>query len=311
MQNNTMRDESYKKQLANFIFEKYGLTIKSITPTKRGFYGETWQLNTINQRYYAKLLYYKEYQDVYKSSFNVIEYLNNQGIDYIPTIIKTKDNTLYCEYDNAVLGIFNWIDGENIETDETKPFEYELLANIYTLPTNHLTIRKEDFSTKSATTFFEQWELSKDQAILDILNKYQDKLYYRAKRLEFFSNLCKQDMSNFYITHGDAGGNFYVSKDKNYLVDWDDVLLAPIERDAWVMGFCDWARDLFENILAKHNIHYTLKFERLAYYAYYMFFFWLTWLVKCAPASEIEDYFKGYNTKRIEYADILWQKAQK
>lgn len=124
-----------------------------------------------------------------------------------------------------------------------------------------------------------------------------------------FAALCRKDTSHFYITHGDAGGNFFVSGDKAFLLDWDDVLLAPPERDAWVMGFRDWARCLFQRSLREQGIEYSLKPERLAYYSYYMFFFWLAWLVRCSDAKEIESFLAEYGEKRIEYADDLWKKS--
>ena len=87
------------------------------------------------------------------------------------------------------------------------------------------------------------------------------------------------------------------------------MLLAPPERDAWVMGFRDWARCLFQRSLREQGIEYSLKPERLAYYSYYMFFFWLAWLVRCSDAKEIESFLAEYGEKRIEYADDLWKKS--
>ncbi len=171
-------------------------------------------------------------------------------------------------------------------------------------------IRKEDFSGKSADAFFEQWKQTKDRDVLSFLEKNQEKLKYRADRLAFFADLCRKDTSHFYITHGDAGGNFMVNGDSHFLIDWDDVLLTPPERDAWVMGFCDWARCLFQKTLSENGIQYALRPERLAYYCYYMFFFWLTWIMKCSGAEDVENYFKGYNDERIEYADALWSQSQ-
>ena len=78
---------------------------------------------------------------------------------------------------------------------------------------------------------------------------------------------------------------------------------------AWVMGFRDWARCLFQRSLREQGIEYSLKPERLAYYSYYMFFFWLAWLVRCSDAKEIESFLAEYGEKRIEYADDLWKKS--
>ena len=52
---------------------------------------------------------------------------------------------LFTCFDGAVLGVFQWIDGKNIETDATKAFEYQMLANIYRIPADGLNIRREQF----------------------------------------------------------------------------------------------------------------------------------------------------------------------
>lgn len=307
MQNQTARTAAYRKALAGFIEKEYRLREVSLTPAKRGFYGETWRLESKEKRCFVKLVYFAEYQPVYARSFQVIDFLCGKGIDFISTIVKTADGRLYTCFDGAVLGIFDWIDGENLETDETKIPEYRMLARIYAVSPDGLALPREDFSGKSADAFFRQWERTTDKDILSLLEKNRAKLADRADRLRHFSSLCRKDGSGFFITHGDAGGNFFVSADKYYLVDWDDALLAPPERDAWVMGFRDWARCLFEKTLRQNGIAYTLRPERLAYYGYYMFFFWLTWLVRCADAQEVEEFFEEYGGERTAYADALWQ----
>ncbi|MFR1787064.1 phosphotransferase [Ruthenibacterium lactatiformans] len=307
--NQTERTEAYEKNLKSFLCEEYGFRGIAITPAKRGFYGETWRLDTPGKSYFVKLVYFADHQYIYTCSFGVMDFLRSKGIDFISAIVKTTEGALFTRFDGAVLGVFNWIDGENIETDETKIREYQMLAKIYTVPSDGVHIRREDFSGKSADMFFKQWALSKDSEILLLLEKNRAKLEYRSHRLQHFAALCRKDTSHFYITHGDAGGNFFVSGDKAFLLDWDDVLLAPPERDAWVMGFRDWARCLFQRSLREQGIEYSLKPERLAYYSYYMFFFWLAWLVRCSDAKEIESFLAEYGEKRIEYADDLWKKS--
>ena len=70
-----------------------------------------------------------------------------------------------------------------------------------------------------------------------------------------------QDSSHVYLTHGDAGGNFFVCGNRNYIFDWDEVMYAPLERDAWVMGCYDWARKLFNDTLRANGIPYQLRME--------------------------------------------------
>jgi hypothetical protein len=201
--------------------------------------------------------------------------------------------------------VFEWIDGENVETDETKIPEYDMLAKVYTVPVCDIQIPREDFSGISANSFFELWKALNDKKITSLLEQHRTKLEYRAERLKYYSKLCQGDTTGFVITHGDAGGNFIVSGDRYYIVDWDDPIFAPPERDAWVMGFRDWASCIFHKALRKNGINYNLRRERLAYYSYYMFFYWLYWLTKCSSADDIEGYFNDWGDDRIEYADKM------
>jgi hypothetical protein len=232
-----------------------------------------------------------------------VEHLCTHGINFISKIVKTSDGRLCTQFDGAVLGIFEWIDGENVETDETKIPEYDMLAKVYTIKPDSISIPHEDFSGKSGDIFFKQWKTLKDAKIIALFEKYCAKLEYRYKRLKYYAELCQGDTTGFVITHGDAGGNFIVSGDKYYIVDWDEPIFAPPERDAWVMGFREWACCIFHKALRRNGISYTLRNERLAYYSYYMFFYWLYWITECSPAEEIEDYFKDWGDDRIEYAD--------
>ena len=45
----------YKTELAAFIEREYGLAATSIVPAKRGYYGETWRMDTADGRYFLKL----------------------------------------------------------------------------------------------------------------------------------------------------------------------------------------------------------------------------------------------------------------
>lgn len=110
------RSEKYITQLLDFVQHMYGIEAVSIAPAKRGYYGETWQLATANSRYFLKLDY-SPHQSVYEKSFPVVEHLCNNGIDFISRIVKTANGSLSSRFDGAVLGLFDWIDGENIETD--------------------------------------------------------------------------------------------------------------------------------------------------------------------------------------------------
>ena len=303
-----VRSDEYKRCLLDFVQGEYGIEGK-LTPAKRGFYGETWRLDATDKSYFLKLDYSAAHQGIYERSFLILEHLCNHGIDFISRIVKTTDSKLYSRFDNAVLGVFEWINGENIETNETKIPEYQMLAKVYKVPIHDIAIPCEDFKGNIADKFFKQWDALEDMRICSLFEKNRVRLERSAKRLKHFAELCQRDTSGFVLTHGDAGGNFIVNGDQYYIVDWDSPMLAPPERDAWIMGFQDWAQRIFQEELQRNGIDYTLRQERLAYYGYYMFFFWITehleGFSQNQTALELEEYFNWFVEERSEYADNL------
>jgi Ser/Thr protein kinase RdoA (MazF antagonist) len=311
------RDAAYTDGLLSFIRREYSFAPVSITPAKRGYYGETWRLNTAVRSYFIKLDYSAAHKDLYERSFHIMEHLANHGIDFISRIVKTADGRLSARYDRAVLGVFDWIDGENIQNERTKIAEYQMLARIYTVPYEGLTLPREEFSTESSDLFYKQWNRLKcdnTSHILDLLEKHRELLRYRAERLKRFSKLCAADKSHFYITHGDAGGNVIVSAERYFIVDWDTPTLAPPERDAWFCLYWDWAIAAFNNELQKNGITYTLRTERLAYYCYHSFFLYLTEHLDTyfgigdrngAVTEHLSEYFNSWIEEEIKYADKI------
>jgi hypothetical protein len=234
MLNHQERDGAYINHLESFMRKNYHIDAISVTPAKRGYYGETWRLETVGGCYFIKLDYFLRHQNIFKNSLSVVEYLCNSGIDFVGRIVKTCDGGLYCFFNGAVAAVFEWIDGENIETDGTKTLEYQMLCKIYPLTKPGFKIPVAEFSNNTALRFYEKWaklkETQKETPIDTLLKNHSERLSHYAKRLEHLA----------YITHGDAGGNFLVgngedNRGRHYIVDWDEVMYAPLERDAWVM----------------------------------------------------------------------------
>ena len=189
-----------------------------------------------------------------------------------------------------------------------------MLCEIYPLTKSGFDIPTVDFSDDSTIRFYEKWEklraLQINNAVTLLFERNRENISHCASRLFYFASICKENMDDFYITHGDAGGNFFVSDGHNYIIDWDEVMYSPIERDAWVMCCYDWARELFNNTLMKNHIQYQLRPERLAFYCYHMFFHYLCEFAEDSTlhdnSKRIEDYFdNGWIEQRIKFADTI------
>ena len=306
MYSNVERSDEYKSRLLDFIRKKYGIGAFCITPAKRGFYGETWRLDASDASYFLKLVYPAAHRPVYKRSFQLIQHLCDHGISFISRIVKAVDGSLYTWFDGAILGVFDWIYGENIQNEKTKVQEYRMLAKVYSISPSSISIPREDFSGNSADRFYRLWDALHDRQLRSLFEKNRAKIEHRAARLKRFSNLCRGDTADFFITHGDAGGNVIENGDRYFIVDWDDSIVAPIERDAWFCMAWEWAMTAWGDALRENGINYALRSERLAYYCYDFFFFYLNaYLDASTRAETVEEYTDGWIEESFMYADEI------
>lgn len=317
MYNNIKRDDKYIAQLRSMISSEYGIHADSIVPAARGYYGETWRLDTDGRSYFIKLDYMPRHKQLFSKSLPVVNYLCSCGIDFVSRVVPMLNGRLSTEFNGATLGIFDWIDGQNVETDATKTPEYQLLSRIYPLSRPGFDIPCVDYSDASARQCYALWDKLKqspakgsDRLILELLENNAELLERRAIRLGDMAVHAQNAGQKLYLTHGDAGGNFYVGSERNYILDWDEVMYAPLERDAWVMCCRDWARKLFEDTLHTAGISYQLRPEVLAFYCYHMFFFYLSEFLTDAQHFDlykrIDEYFyNGWIKERVAYADTI------
>lgn len=310
--NSEIRTDKYINKLCDFINEKYDMKITNIQPTKRGFYGETWKINSLNQSFFVKIDYSQSHKHIYAQSFQIIEYINNQGIDFISQIVKTKSGQLYTHFNDGILGVFQWIDGINLDEigNDIRFEEYKMLANIYKIKTDNISISIENFKGESSNLFFNIWgNMEKTDLVSKHLEIYRPLLEHKAKRLSYFSQICKNDNSGFVITHGDSSRNIIIGKEKCYMIDWDIPLLAPPERDAWLSS-SKWGEQTFNYILKENGIDYELKAERLSYYGCYSFFMYLIEFIDkylyeldfTYTINQIDKFINEWLTKECQYA---------
>ena len=311
MYGNSIRDDGYITSLLDFIKLEYGFEAQNVIPAKRGYYGETWRLDTSDDSYFVKLDY-SPHKGIYERSFPVLENLRKNGIELISRVVKTADGRLSTRFDGAVLGVFDWIDGENVQNEQTKMAEYQMLARIYTVPPDGLVVPCEDFSGKSADAFLELWERLADTRINTLLEQNRGKLKHCAERLKKFAALCRNDFTGFVITHGDAGGNMIKNGERYSLVDWDAPMLAPPERDAWFCLHLPWAMDAFHDVLHCNGLGCSLRPERLAYYCYHYFFFYMNEVLETyfdigdgngSICDYLREYFGGWIEENLRFAE--------
>ncbi len=297
------RDDRYLGRLAAFMAQNYGIVPLRICAAKRGFYGETWKVQGADRAYFVKLVYAQTHKQTYQNSFDLAAYLTDCKLGFIPALICSKSGERFTVFDGAVMGVFEWVDGENIQNEATKKAEYRMLARIYALTRPDMPLAREDFDGQGFVELSGRLKALDDAGLNALFERLDGRIRRRAERLALFSRRCRADTTHFYITHGDAGGNIVCSGDAFYLVDWDIPKLAPPERDAWFCMGWPWATALFEQSLADAGVDYRLNPDRLAYYAYFYYFYYLNEYLKAYQAlpegreallSQIEQFCVGW-----------------
>jgi len=272
------RDKEYINGLKKSLEKDYGFSIQEMYETKRGWYGETWRVKTDKDDLFVKIDNCKHHKRRYKESLFVIEYLHANGIHYISKVIKTKKESLNTTFQNGIVGVFEFVEGENTEDYPISKL-YEKMALIYKVPAQGLHIEKENFKPGKILNAIDRYivllassDNLQDRKLLKVLEGHRGKIEFYHERLQGFAKLCRKDTSDFVITHSDAGGNVIINGDEFTIIDWDHPMLAPIERDVWPFSN---QMESIQKALKKHNVSYNPNPCRLAYYTYFMFFFYL------------------------------------
>lgn len=235
-----------KELIKEKIEQNYDLTISSLTPVKGGEASWCYIVKTkTGEKFFLKIYVGLEsHEERFNLTYNLF---NNCEIKNITRPIKSKNDELVIDIANHYVALFNYIDGSNAsEKDLTDSQKFEFGKLLGTIHQANNIIRnfniKEDFKygnlnrlleniNKSNSFIKDKSQYKSEAAKLLTLNK--EKISKRIEELEKLGNkLAKEDLE-FVICHGEPHEwNTMVSKEGEvFLIDWDDSLLAPKEKD--------------------------------------------------------------------------------
>lgn len=281
-------EPEYITELLHFMASEYGFEVRDIFPKERGFYGETWEIQGENTKYFLKIDYWSHHKESYQKSLPVVQYMTDSGLSFIPKIIRTKDGRLYSRFRQGMAAVFEYAEG-GLSGEYTTAQLYGAPAKVYQLKTDGIELETENFDAGRIDTFQKLQSLPELPAeVKAALAKKEPVICRYMERLKHFSDLCKGNKENFHITHGDAGGNCILNENRIFVVDWDSVMLAPIERDAWIYICEEDEVERINSILSENGIDYVLKQNRLCYYCYDFFFYYLNEYLQSIIDAESE-----------------------
>ncbi len=230
--------------LIKLLSTRYNLHAKDISNAPRQFVAETFFVKTEDQTFFCKVIDKPLFIDGVISSLPALADIHDLGYSKINYPIPTASDDLFVKEGGTLIVLFNFIDApQNYDYDNA--VLGKTLAEIHKLsPQITAPIKREQFEFKHANVFIKKLdqlssEAGRDEIATDLhkLMKGNYSTIVRAyKQFQIVAENCSNAELDTVVTHGDAPGNVLVkSPDDIYIVDWDDILLAPAERDLWFM----------------------------------------------------------------------------
>ncbi len=236
-------DGALVSQLTDLLAIQYGLTLRRLEAAPRGWTGETFvATDSSGWRCFVKAYRPDRLPPDAIAALSVLHEMHRRGFRRATRPIATTAGTLRAAWRDRVVVLFDYIDGtpttsfdaaevgrlvaevHDLTTALTTPIVRETFASPYAADLQRVladvsAAAERDEITHGLRTFVieRRDEHERDWATFDEV---------RAR--------CQAAAFDLVVTHGDVQWNVMAGADGTLsLVDWDELLLAPAERDTW------------------------------------------------------------------------------
>jgi spectinomycin phosphotransferase len=271
------------------IQQAYGLSIAEIAflPLGADVNTAVYRVHSGDQvPYFVKL----RKGDFEETSVTLPKFLSERGIPNIIPPIETKTHTLWTAFEGFHLILYPFIEGRDgfqVQLSENQWFDFgaalNRIHNTELPPQIRKNIQHETYSPKwrqITRRFLEQigHETFADPVAVELalfLKDKQDVIEDLLLRTERLALKLQADSPPCTVCHADAhAGNLLIEDGSNklYIVDWDNPILAPRERDLMFIGggqgFKGYAAEDEENLFYRGYGQTGTNLFALTYYRY-------------------------------------------
>ncbi|HGK6642580.1 TPA: aminoglycoside O-phosphotransferase APH(9)-Ia [Legionella pneumophila] len=186
-------------------------------------------------------------------NLSIIRLLYDSGIKEIIFPIYTRDTKLFQQIDHFKIIVYPFIDAPNGFTQNLTEKQWQQLGKVLrqihetSVPTAiQQRLRKETYSPKwreMVRSFYNKigFDDSDDQITADFksfFNQKIDSIHRLVDSSEELSQKIQPDLDKYVLCHSDvhAGNVLVVNEESIYIIDWDEPMLAPKERDLMFIG---------------------------------------------------------------------------
>ena len=234
--------------VAAALGERYGFALAGLEPAARGWTGETYTATTVDgARFFVKVFPSSRLPRTAAPALPALAELPRLGIREVPRVVPGQHGALGVWIGAHLVVVFDHLDARRVE-----PFPFggegigDLVGRVHAA-TARVTAppARETFEPPYAE---ELWQdvarlraQATDEAPRAVLRSFVERRREELDRdwaaFGEVARACRAAGLELVLTHGDWPFNVLEDRGKRrYLVDWDEMLLAPAERDTWFAG---------------------------------------------------------------------------
>ncbi len=273
------------EQVTELLANRYGLTVEGVAPARRGWTGETY-VATIQdgKRVFVKVYPRALLPPMTVPGLPVLAEMHRAGLP-VNLPIPSSSGALAERLGDDVMVVFGYLDAE------PAPFTFGgerlggLIARVHQ-QTGHIVspIARETFTPAFADELWPTLERAAQEPTADelriglraFLAEQRTAIETGWAAFEEIARACRAASFEMVVTHGDWPFNLLQDADGALtLIDWDELLLAPAERDTWYAaddaafwnGYRDQRTGLTSDALATAYYVHFRYFEELVSFA--------------------------------------------
>ncbi len=227
----------------------YNIDTYKIQQIKGGWSAFAYKIQGNNQKEYFLKVYDKmrpSTQNMYKSlhvSSQILSWLNSYSslTNNIVELINTVDNQCIYEDEKNIYILYKYIHGKTLRDEKISNTHFNILSNIIAKLHTYgntisfdLTAITEDFNIffyDNLLNFITKQYSSCSEDLKEVLSDYLNLIVNQLEGLMNIQKNIDKENINYRLCHTDIHGGNIIISDRVHLLDFDNLLLAPVEAD--------------------------------------------------------------------------------
>lgn len=232
--------------IQQILKNNYGFEVEalSLLPLGADLKASIYKAQTKDESYFVKIKQGR-HPDI---SVSITNLLHSAGISHIIPPVQTRDGQSIQYVDDFTLIVYPFIDGQNGFEISLSDDQWIILGK--TLKQIHeidvpasiqAQLRLETYSPKwreIVRQLFIHHVVHEEVAVnlMQFMKEHKDSIFKLVHQAEILAEKLKNQSLPFVLCHSDIHGGNVLINDNLYIIDWDEPMVAPKERDLMFIG---------------------------------------------------------------------------